>query len=186
MLKYGALCIVGLLMASTAGAQPANKQDSKNPVVSEKVVSEKDYYFASSNSKNRYFFNRASLHDRTDIGPNIKGLQSLWIPLTAPATHPTLSYIELEMLVDCQTEGKVGLLKATGYDANNTVIQKEDVPVKNFEWTNSPDQTSFNVNWQAACKNIVWPAPARFEGQSSGQVAQKAHQNNVLWNAPSK
>lgn len=181
MLKYGALCAIGLIMTNPAAAQPVGKQDSKKM-----VVSEKDYYFASSNSKNRYFFNRSSIHDRTDIGPRVKGVQTLWVPLSAPASHPTLSYIELEMVVDCASEGKVGLLKATGYDAKNSVVQKEDVPVKNFEWMTSTDQTSFNVNWQAACTNIVWPAPARFEGLSSAQVAQKAHQNNVLWNAPVK
>lgn len=180
MLKYGALC-AALIMANTVEAQPVNAPASKNP-----VAAGKDYYFASSNSKNRYFFNRSSIHDRTDIGSEIKGLQSLWVPLSPPATHPTLSYIEMEMVVDCKTEGKIGFLKATGYDANNTIVQNEDIPVKNFEWTIAPDQTSFNVNWQAACKNIVWPAPAHFEGLSSGQVAQKAHQNNVLWNTPVK
>lgn len=178
MLKYGALCAVGLMLSAAVNAQPTNKVVASG--------SEKDYYFASSNSKNRYFFNRASIHDRTDIGPTVKGLQSLWVPLTPPSGHSTLSYIELDMIVDCSSEGKIGLLKATGYDKSDTVVQKDDVPVKNFEWMNSTDQTSFNVNWKAACTNIVWPSPARFEGLSSGQVAEKAHQNNVLWNTPTK
>lgn len=178
MIKYGVFCAVGVMLSSGAFAQADIKTGNQ--------TSEKDYYFASSNSKNRYFFNRSSIHERSDIGPKVKGLQSLWVPLTAPASHPTLSYIELDMVADCTTEGKIGLLRATGYDKNNTIVQKEEVPVKSFEWMAATDQTSFNVNWKAACTNIVWPSPARFEGLSSAQVAEKAHQNSVLWNPPAK
>lgn len=182
MLKYGALCAISLL-AGTSFAQTPGKPGSQSVT---EMGGEKDYYFASSNSKNRYFFNRASTHDRTDIGPKVKGVQSLWVPLTGLEAHPRISYMEMEMLVDCAQFGKVGLLKVSGYDKNGSLVNTEQVAVNKFEWQSAPEQTSFNVNWTAACTNIVWPAPAHFADLSSAEVAEKAHQNNVLWNSPAK
>lgn len=165
--------LIGLLccLSAAAFAQQVGQQ------------TQEAYYFASSNADNRYFIDKNSIQPRPDIGKNVRAFTSAWVNLTPPAEFPTLGYTQLKMLADCATPNRVGVVEVVGYSNKNTVVQTEKVSVKDFQWVQAPDQTSFKVYWTAVCQNVVWPSSAAVPG-TLAHVAQTAHKPNPLWDKP--
>lgn len=176
----GAAALFSVVTVSNA-VQNQTTLNTTNQNTGHTETLEKDYYFASSNAKNRYFFNRDSIEDKPEISATVKAYQSLWVMVEPLKEHPGATHMEMHMLADCSTNGKVGFTSVKMYDSNGVLLKEEKTETKNFEWFIAEEKTSFGVNWNATCTHIIWPSTAHFPQTTSTKMSQLAREANPLW-----
>lgn len=181
----GAAALFSVVTVSNA-VQNQTGLSSVEATLDKTATVEKDYYFASSNTKNRYFFNRDSIEDKPEIGSTVKSYQSLWVMLEPLKEYPNATHMEMYMLADCSTNGKVGFTDVKMFDTNGLLIKEEKTETKNFEWFVAEEKTSFGVNWNATCTHIIWPSTAHFPQTTSTKMSQLAREANPLWTTGEK
>lgn len=173
MFKPLFLTLLGVTLFSSSMVSSANEAT----VITEKTMMEApinleavpNYYYASSNDDNIFFYNKNSPIVRTDINFTTKEFEvvNVFRKIEGP-----ISYLKIKYLADCSSKPRVGIINVQAFDFNSNKIAEEKTTPLNFKWLNPEDKTAMQVNWDITCKydDIKWVEEANLKNSTLSQL----------------